>query len=233
MARGSGSGRRAVAESVATPRCGGSDESAAIRARSHVARGSAPRRRTSICRGSRCASSLPIERPTPGAWRNCSSTSTAAKRTRPRRRERSRRVLDRRSSRTRCRSGTSSVLRCSCGSVGCSFTVNTSPMSMSSLKSCDDVPTPRVTWRWKNDALRLIVLSNLWQGSLERADEALRRHDELSDAGTRLPVIGSSELLIARNRLDEALRRFGWSDLRSAWSTCWTTRTRSSNGVDS
>jgi tetratricopeptide (TPR) repeat protein len=65
----------------------------------------------------------------------------------------------------------------------------------------------------EGDALRLIVLSNLWQGSLERADEALRRHDELSDAGTRLPVIGSSELLIARNRLDEALRRFGWSDL--------------------
>jgi tetratricopeptide (TPR) repeat protein len=65
----------------------------------------------------------------------------------------------------------------------------------------------------EGDALRLIVLSNLWQGSLERADEALRRHDEVSDADTRLPVIGSAELLIARNRPDEALRRFGWSEL--------------------
>jgi tetratricopeptide (TPR) repeat protein len=65
----------------------------------------------------------------------------------------------------------------------------------------------------EGDALRLIVLSNLWQGSLERAEEALRRHDELSDAVARHLVLGSSDLLIAQNRLDEALRRFGWSEL--------------------
>jgi tetratricopeptide (TPR) repeat protein len=65
----------------------------------------------------------------------------------------------------------------------------------------------------EDDALRLIVLSTLWQGSLERAEEALRRHDELRDSSTRQPVVGSSELLIARDRLDEALRRFGWNEL--------------------
>jgi tetratricopeptide (TPR) repeat protein len=64
----------------------------------------------------------------------------------------------------------------------------------------------------ERDALRLIVLSNLWRGSVQRADEALRRHDELGDAVAG-PVIGSSEVLVAQDRLDEALRRFGVKEL--------------------
>jgi tetratricopeptide (TPR) repeat protein len=63
------------------------------------------------------------------------------------------------------------------------------------------------------DALRLIVLSNLWQGSLDRAREALGRHDELCGATGRQPVIGSAELFIAQDRLDEALHRFALNDL--------------------
>jgi len=61
----------------------------------------------------------------------------------------------------------------------------------------------------EGDALRLIVLSSLWRGSLERGDEALRRHDEL----TAHPVVGSSGLLVAQGRLDDALRRFGVKEL--------------------
>jgi tetratricopeptide (TPR) repeat protein len=64
----------------------------------------------------------------------------------------------------------------------------------------------------EGDALGLIVRSYLWRGSLEGADEALRRHDELSDSVAR-PVVGSSELLVAQGRLDEALRRFGVKEL--------------------
>jgi tetratricopeptide (TPR) repeat protein len=65
----------------------------------------------------------------------------------------------------------------------------------------------------EGDALRLIVLSSVWQGSLEGADEALRRHDELGDMATRHPVVGSSSLFIAQDRHDEALRRFAMSEL--------------------
>jgi len=36
----------------------------------------------------------------------------------------------------------------------------------------------------EDDALRLVVLSKLWQGSLDEAEEACRRHDEL---GTQSP----------------------------------------------
>jgi hypothetical protein len=65
----------------------------------------------------------------------------------------------------------------------------------------------------EDDALHLMVLSKLWQGSLDEADEALRRHDELSGAFLPHPVVGSSDLFLAHDRTEEALRRFKSIDL--------------------
>ncbi len=65
----------------------------------------------------------------------------------------------------------------------------------------------------EDDALRLVVLSKLWQGSLDEAEEACRRHDELGDSISMRHMVGASDLLIAQGRTDEALQRFGSTEL--------------------
>jgi len=65
----------------------------------------------------------------------------------------------------------------------------------------------------EDDALRLVVLSKLWQGSLDEADEARRRHDELGACIPIRQLVGASDLLIAHGRAEEALFRFGTTEL--------------------
>jgi DNA-binding CsgD family transcriptional regulator len=65
----------------------------------------------------------------------------------------------------------------------------------------------------EDDALRLVVLSKLWQGSLDEADEACRRHDELGVSIPLRHMVGASDLLIAHGRADEALFRYGATEL--------------------
>jgi DNA-binding CsgD family transcriptional regulator len=59
----------------------------------------------------------------------------------------------------------------------------------------------------EDEALRLTVLSKLWQGSLDEADEAVRRLDALGNSYAERHVVGSLDLLLAHDRSDEALRR--------------------------
>ena len=65
----------------------------------------------------------------------------------------------------------------------------------------------------EDDALRLVVLSKLWQGSLDEADEARRRHDELGACIPLRQLVGASDLLIAHGRAEEALVRYGATEL--------------------
>ena len=65
----------------------------------------------------------------------------------------------------------------------------------------------------EDDALRLVVLSKLWQGSLDEADEACRRHDELGAGIPLRQLVGASDLLIAHGRTEEALFRYGATEL--------------------
>ena len=127
----------------------------------------------------------PDESPTPGAWRNCSSTSTAAKRTRPRR---PREIAARFGSAFVAHSHADRRPRRR------SFLMRVSRLLLHSEHFTDVDEFLEVVRRrayaagdvaMEGDALRLIVLSNLLQGSIERADEALRRHDELADAASR------------------------------------------------
>ena len=59
----------------------------------------------------------------------------------------------------------------------------------------------------EDEALRLTVLSKLWQGSLDEADEAVRRLDVLGHSSSERQVVGSLDLLVAHDRADDALRR--------------------------
>jgi len=55
-----------------------------------------------------------------------------------------------------------------------------------------------------------VVLSKLWQGSLDEAEEACRRHDELGDSISMRHMVGASDLLIAQGgptRLSSASAR--------------------------
>jgi DNA-binding CsgD family transcriptional regulator len=65
----------------------------------------------------------------------------------------------------------------------------------------------------EDDAMRLVVLSKLWQGSLDEADQASGRHDELAAAVPLRPIVGVTDLLIAHGRAEEALARFGATGL--------------------
>jgi DNA-binding CsgD family transcriptional regulator len=59
--------------------------------------------------------------------------------------------------------------------------------------------------RAEDDALRLVVLSKLWQGSLEEAEEACMRLQGLAATPSAQPIIGLIDLLIAQGRTQEAL----------------------------
>ncbi len=59
--------------------------------------------------------------------------------------------------------------------------------------------------RAEDDALRLVVLSKLWQGSLEEAEEACTRLHGLAATPSAQPIIGLIDLLIAQGRTQEAL----------------------------
>ena len=65
----------------------------------------------------------------------------------------------------------------------------------------------------EDEALRLTVLSKLWRGSLDEADEALRRHDVLGNSSSARHVVGSLDLLIAHDRTEEAFRRLSSTEL--------------------
>jgi len=84
----------------------------------------------------------------------------------------------------------------------------------------------------EDDALRLVVLSKLWQGSLDEAEEACRRHDELGDSISMRHMVGASDLLIAQGRTDEALQRFGSTELER-FDDPSTARPRTSSAVGS
>jgi DNA-binding CsgD family transcriptional regulator len=65
----------------------------------------------------------------------------------------------------------------------------------------------------EDEALRLTVRSKLWQGSLDEADEALRRQAALADGCSARHVVGSVDLLLAHDQTEEALRRVTSIDL--------------------
>jgi DNA-binding CsgD family transcriptional regulator len=64
----------------------------------------------------------------------------------------------------------------------------------------------------EGDALRLTVLSKLWQGSLDEADDAVRRLDAMDNSYSERHVVGSLDLLVAHDRNDEALRRLSMTE---------------------
>lgn len=65
----------------------------------------------------------------------------------------------------------------------------------------------------EDDILRLLILSKLWQGSLEEAEDARLRHLELGSAFRARPMIGSGDLMIAQGRAQEALQHLTSLDL--------------------
>jgi DNA-binding CsgD family transcriptional regulator len=65
----------------------------------------------------------------------------------------------------------------------------------------------------EDDALRLVVLSKLWQGWLDEADKARHRHNELGACIPLRHLVGASDLLIAHGRTEEALYRYGATEL--------------------
>jgi tetratricopeptide (TPR) repeat protein len=65
----------------------------------------------------------------------------------------------------------------------------------------------------EDEALRLTVRSKLWQGDLDDADDAVRRHEVLVDGCSARHVVGSLDLLLAHDRTEEALRRCRSIDL--------------------
>ena len=65
----------------------------------------------------------------------------------------------------------------------------------------------------EDEILRLALLSKLWQGALDEAEGAYRRHLELGQVFSTRPVVGVAELLGALGRSDEALQTFGGCEL--------------------